>query len=258
LIHFTETPNSLVLPMHSLLNYDAEIAISQDESKMFLTSAYSEKTNNQVNGLFSCTVSLTDMSILQSGTIEFDKDMLSSPQLENLADKSGIPDLAVRYVIPRSDGGFLAVCESSKEYTRRPSFSSSSMVTRRWVDYYFEDMIVFSLDPDMSLSWFEVLHKKQYSQDDDAAFSSFFLFRLPAQLRIIYNDEIRSSNTVSEYLLTSNWLMERKSLMSTDHQNLKLKFREAVQISNHEILIPSLKNNKMVMVKISYDEFWMP
>lgn len=258
LVHFKDENPGLVLPMPSLLNYDADIALSQDQETLYLASAYSEKTNNLCNGIYGYFIDLNSMKLLREGVIEFDRDMLTSPQLENLADKSGLPDLTVRYVVPRTDGGFLVLCESSKEYTRRPSFSSSSSVTRWWVDYYFEDIIAFSISPDFELSWYEVLHKKQYSQDDDAAFSSFFLFKTPAQLKVIYNDEIKSGNTVSEYILTSNGLLERKSLMSTDQQKLKLKFREAVQLSNQDILVPGIRNNKMVMVKISYDHFWMP
>ena len=122
------------------------------------------------------------------------------------------------------------------------------------LDYYFEEMIAVSVHPDGNMHWVEVLHKRQYSQDDDAMFSSFFVFELPSQLRILFNDEIRSENTVSEYIVTGKGLEERKSLMSTDYQNLKLRFREAKQTGNQSLIVPSLRGNRLALVKIDYSE----
>ena len=46
--------------------------------------------------------------------------------------------------------------------------------------------------------------KKQYSQDDNAIFSSFFLFQNPRELRFLFNDDIKTENTVSEYIITGS------------------------------------------------------
>ena len=47
------------------------------------------------------------------------------------------------------------------------------------------------MHPDGSNHWEKVLHKKQYSQDDDAAYSSYFLLKTPTALRVIFNDEAK-------------------------------------------------------------------
>lgn len=237
------------------LTYDISMKFGGEQKKIFVTQTFTNRSNNRCNGINSWVVSLGQMEVHADLQLDFEEDLPSNPNLDKVDTEKGISDLALRHVVPRVDGGSVIICESSKEYTRRPGFTSSASVTRRWVDYYFEDIIVFSLNPGGALDWFEVLHKKQYSQDDDASYSSFFLFKVPAQLRMVYNDEIKKGNTVSEYLITSNGLQERKSLMSTDHQNLKLKFREAVQINNHEILVPSLQANQIKLVKIEYDKF---
>ena len=73
-------------------------------------------------------------------------------------------------------------------------------------------------------------------------------------MRVVFNDEIRSANTVSEYIVTSRGMEERKSLMSTDQQDLQLQFRDATQINNRTILVPGVSGNDMVLVKVEYKQ----
>lgn len=122
-----------------------------------------------------------------------------------------------------------------------------------YVDYYNENLIVLANYPDGNEQWKKVLYKKQFSQDDNSIYSSFFLFKTPSRLRLLYNDEIKSSNTVSEYLMDPLGNYERKSVLSTEYQNLKLRFRDAIQTSSTSIIVPSERSSKIYLVKIEYD-----
>jgi hypothetical protein len=120
------------------------------------------------------------------------------------------------------------------------------------VDFYYEDLFLVGVNPDGSVHWRTVLHKKQYSQDDDAIFSSFFLHRGTEQLRFLFNDEIKYENTCSEYNVSAVGRYDRNSLLNTLDQNLRLRFRDGVQISASECLIPSEFRNKLRLVLIRY------
>jgi hypothetical protein len=74
----------------------------------------------------------------------------------------------------------------------------------------------------------------------------------PSRLRLIFNDEIRNENTVSEYILQGNGLSKRSSVMSTDYQRLKLRFQEAIQVASNQIIVPSERNSRLNLVKITY------
>ena len=74
----------------------------------------------------------------------------------------------------------------------------------------------------------------------------------PSRLRMLYNDEIKSSSTVSEYIIDPVGNIARNSLLSTDDQNVKLRFRDAVQLGNNELLVPSESNFNLSLVKITY------
>ena len=71
---------------------------------------------------------------------------------------------------------------------------------------------------------------------------------------MIYNDEIKSNNTVSEYVLDPLGNYKRTSVLSTEYQNLKLRFQDATQISSTELLVPSQKNYDLSLVKIDFSK----
>lgn len=85
-------------------------------------------------------------------------------------------------------------------------------------------------------------------------YSSFMLFKTPERLRFLFNDEIKQENTVGGYEVTGIGYTERKTVFNTDYQKLKLRFRDGVQLSNHECIIPSERNNRLNLVRIRFDE----
>jgi hypothetical protein len=170
-----------------------------------------------------------------------------------------LKDFLVYDIISRQDGGFIMISEMDREYQRRTAFNSVTRTNRSfnspvrgWTDHYNEDVVVFAVHPTGEEHWRKVLYKKQFSQDDGGMFSSFYLFKTPSRLKLIYNDEIKNNNTVSEYVLNPLGQYERNSLLSTEYQNLRLRFRDAIQLNNQQLLIPSEKNYNLRLVKIDY------
>jgi hypothetical protein len=162
-----------------------------------------------------------------------------------------------RDMILRRDGGLLLITELQKQYTRRAPMSNANrfgefVSVRGFVDYYHEDLLILSMNKSGAEEWKKILFKKQFSQDDDGVFSSCFVFKTPSRIRLVYNDEIKTHNTVSEYVLDPAGNYERNSVLSTEYQNLKLRFRDAVQISPVSFIVPSEKNYKINMVRIDY------
>jgi len=85
-------------------------------------------------------------------------------------------------------------------------------------------------------------------------YSSFLLFKTPERLRLLFNDEIKQENTVGGYEVTGNGYIERKTVFNTDYQKLKLRFRDGVQVSNEECIIPSERSNRLNLVRIVFNE----
>lgn len=168
-------------------------------------------------------------------------------------------DLSIVDIVFRNDGGFILVSEIQREYTRRNPYNSYGRVgydgyssRRAWIDYYNDDIIVSNISGDGSLLWNRILYKKQFSQDDDGIYSSFFVMKTPSRLRFIYNDEIKRNNTVSEYLMDPAGQIARNSLLSTAYQKMKLRFQDAVQVSSNSLIVPSERSYDLNLVRITY------
>jgi len=148
-------------------------------------------------------------------------------------------------VIWKNDGTPILVMEVSYDAYRRPGgvFSYTSETSRRgqatntgsWSDHYRDDLLLISLDR-------------------EGAFSSFYPFLTPSRLRIIYNDEIKTNSTVSEYILDGSGNYKRSSVLSTEYQELRLRFLDAEQISSTELLVPSQNSFNVNLVKIDFSK----
>ncbi len=181
------------------------------------------------------------------------EDLLVDIYGKNVQIEKGIENAQVRDIILRKDGGLLMIGEVMKEFSRRSYYGERTLNSYNYQsDFHFEDLLVFSIHPDGKTHWSSVLHKKQYSHDDEAIYSSYFLFKNPSKVRLVYNDEISRENTVSEYVIQGNGRMLRNSLINTEYQRLQMRFRDALQISSTEFIVPSQRQLKLNLVRFDY------
>lgn len=246
-------PISFKVPMEGRLTYDVTINYDNRNDRFVAAGLYTDKNPARAEGQFTLNF---DFSNPADYTLHFGAfpDNLVQDLMGKEADKNNtLTDIEIREIILRQDGGTLLVGERNKEYERR---SSARMISdqriRFSVDYYFDDLFVIATHPDGKYHWHTVLHKKQYSQDDDGIFSSYFLMRNPSKLRFVFNDEIKFENTVSEYTLDPLGKPDRNSLLNTENLDIKMRFRDALQIGPSEFIAPSERRSMLKLVKISY------
>ena len=236
--------------------------VDNENRQMILCGTYSDKKAKEVLGYYFINTSLDELSGNETVYfLNFD-DRLQSDLLQGKKKKNKVfNDIEIKDIINRNDGGFLIVSEVSREYSRRNPYNNNfgranvaggTYAGRGWIDYYNDDVIISNISANNQQEWTKVLYKKQFSQDDEAVFSSFFLMMTPSRMRIIYNDEIKKSNTVSEYIMDPLGNIARNSLLSTEYQNMKLRFQDAIQVSSNSLLVPSEKNYNLNLVRITY------
>jgi hypothetical protein len=241
-------------PMPEFTTYDAFFKFDNLNRRLTLVGLYSDRNTGTTDGIFHITVNADDLNDHTVSTVSYNDELLADFHGKFSPKRESLQNLDVQDLIFREDGGILLIVEENKEYerlsygSRRDYYGS----TRFSVDYYYEDIILISIHPDGNSHWQKLLPKRQYSNDDDAVFSSYFLFKNPAHLRILYNDEIRNENTVSEYILNGSGDITRRSLMSTDNQKLKLQIKNAVQVSAQELVIPSVRGKRLKLVRLKY------
>jgi hypothetical protein len=235
----------------------ADILFQYDNLNHHLIGAgvYGDKNRERTTGAFFIrfTPDAPDKTFVHHEP--FDDQFVSILRQKDMEDASkGILDAKAGQIVLREDGGVLLMVERTHEIMRGATSTRGFWRdgARMVVDYYFDDIFIVAFEPSGQSQWKTVLHKKQYSQDDDGTFSSYFAFRNADKLRFLFNDEIKYENTCSEYVVSPFGDFDRNSLLNTEGQSLRLRFRDARQISNSECLIPSEFRNKLRIVLLKF------
>jgi hypothetical protein len=243
--------------MEEKMTFDLLFEYDNMNNNIVAGGLYSEKNRGKAVGYFFLKIPSQNTEAYQLTFKPFEDKFVSDFLGKVVKENKGIPETVVKEIILRRDGGIIMIAERNKllERTmtnvRRGGYIGDD--GRGYiVDYQFEDMMVISIHPDGQTHWGAILPKRQYSQDDDAIYSSFFLLKTPTSLRLLFNDEIKYENTVSEYVIRGNGEFDRNSVLSTFNQKLQLRFQDAVQIAANELLIPSEHRNRLRLVKVAY------
>lgn len=242
------------IPLNEFLTNDMRFTYDNQNRRLVGAGLYADKNKDRANGVFFLSMAPGDSShVLRYEP--FDDKFISILRRKDVEeDTKGVPDAEVKQLILRQDGGVLLVAERHHEIQRGSSAGRGFWREglRMVVDFYFDDLFVIAMHPDGQTQWKTVLHKKQYSQDDEGTFSSFFLLRNTDKLHFLFNDEIKYENTCSEYVISPLGDFDRNSLINTVGQNLRLRFRDALQISAAECLVPSEFRNKLKLVLLRF------
>ncbi len=243
-----------ILPMKTLLTYDASFLFDNRNHKLIICGLGSEKDLNRAELIFQVKQDPKDLDYFDYATFVFHNNLLNDFYGNDRRTKFDyLEDIQIQDLILMDDGSTIMVLEEVQKMKRMTSSGRIDYYGSRYtVDYHYENLLLFNLSADNSNSWQKLLPKRQFSNDDEGAYSSYFLYKNPNHLRLIYNDEIRNENTVSEYIIRPNGASLRTNLLSTDFQKLRLQVRNGMQISNHGVLIPSMRGKVLKLLLIDY------
>lgn len=237
-------------PLQEYITLDSHFAVDNLNKRLTGVGIWGDKSRNRANGTFFFSMGAGQSDpILHYDT--FDDKFLSILRQKDIEESSkGISDSKVQELVLRQDGGALLIAERNHEVQRGAAAGRGFMRDgmRMIVDYYYDDLYAISFSPDGHPVWKTVLHKKQYSQDDEGTFSSYFLVKNAENLRFLFNDEIKYENTCSEYVLSPLGAFDRNGILNTIDQGLRLRFRDALQTSASECLVPSEFRNRLKLV----------
>ncbi len=247
--------NEFKVPLKNVLSFDVHFSYDNMNNTLVAAGLFSEKSKVKANGYFFLNLDPKQPDNHLMTFEELDEEFVASFMGKKGKNVKGITDTEITEIVHRKDGGILMFAERVKKLERRLAGSRRGYVENNRneiIDYYFEDLFVISVHPNGKTHWKNVLHKKQYSQDDDGAYSSYFLIKSAKNLRLIFNDEISYENTVSEYVINGSGECDRNSVLSTEDQKIKLLFTQAIQIASNQIIIPSERKQKLKLIKISF------
>jgi hypothetical protein len=249
-----KSPLLVKVPMQEHMIYDLAIEVDELNQQLVAGGFYSDDNRGKANGYFYLTYSFDSGKKFFIQFHPFTPSFLSNLLGRQSKKTDEIEDVDIPEIVLRRDGGILLIGELNhkiERYATNPG-RPYTYTTAFSVSFFYDDLFVISIHPDGSVHWETIFYKKQYSQDDDAIYSSYFMVKTPLSLRFIFNDEIKQENTVSEYILKGDGKYWRNSVMSTKDQKIRLRFTDAVQVGVDEVIVPSDRRGKLKLVRIKY------
>jgi hypothetical protein len=249
-------PRTTEVILGDQLTYDVFFRYDNANDHLVGGGLYSEKDITRAAGYFYLNIPSDDIGNFDLQFSAFADELVESIRGKEIKENKGIEELSVREIVLRRDGGALLVMERNRQFERRSGVANRTFYdnsARLMVDYYYDELIVCAVHPNGQPHWANILYKKQYSQDDQGVYSSYFLLRGENKLRFLFNDEIRYENTISEYTVLSSGEFDRNSLLSTANLELRLRFRDAMQVGYNQIIVPSERKNRLRLVHMVYE-----
>jgi len=219
-----------------------------------ISGTISKSFSNKSKGYYLIKLN-NDLSLNNKIENHFSNKFLSDYyKLKNKRKRKYIRDFELKELLLRNDGGSLLIFEkkeiisrhnSSLQYRNR-SFNNNT-------DYLYGEIAIQSLHNDGEEFWSKIMPKNQISTNDQGIYSSFFIFKNPSLIKIIFNDEIKHENQIIMYSFNTLGNYKRKALFSTDLFNLNLALTKSLQITNTRFIVPSYKKDKLKLVMIDFN-----
>lgn len=244
--------NNVVLKDIEILNTDWYI--NNNNNTLLLLGSYFTQNRNKSKGVIFGSVSIGKQDSLFYKTNDFKLEWIAPITSEKEKFEKNLTDFKMVEMVLKRDTGVVIILENQKEIERTIPGRNINIdgIGRNIVDYYYNDILLISFSKNGNVEFISPLFKRQFSQDDEADYSSFFLNKSSDYLRLIYNDEIENENTISQYLVDANGKSIRQSILNTDYRKLKMMFRFGKQVGSNTCLIPSFYRNKIKMVKMEF------
>ncbi len=249
--------STIEIPFTDKLIYDAYFDYNKSNQSISAAGLFDTKRNTRATGAFYIDIPTNRPDNYKINFHEFDIDFLSKLSGKEVQEGAALSEVYVNDIIMGSNGSLVMVAERYKKISQAydPSFPQS--VNERYkggrAEFHYNDVVVIGFDNEGDIQYKDVFYKRQFSRDDGGFMSSFFIRRTPTQVAFLYNDEIKSKdNVVGEYSMDRFGESDRRSVLDTQGYGVRLLFKDAVQINNNEIMVPSIKRKNLKFVRIKF------
>jgi len=196
--------------------------------------------------------------------------------------KSAFNDFFIRNIIVKKDGGYLLAAE---DY----SFTTSSMLNNniwnRW-DYlygnpyaltpysyynpaynwfyspynnpanqnkrfYYENVLLLSIDKNGKQQWGNILNKDQYADNDDN-YLSYITFNAGGEIHFLFNETTKRKMLLSDNTVTADGSINKNSPLRSNDNNYEFMPKFGRQVGARQIIIPCTYRNSICFAKIDY------
>ena len=186
-------------------------------------------------------------------------------------------DFFIRNIVVKADGGFIVTAEEFSSSTSGNNLSRydllynpyslssggyyynpynnyyrplSSYANRQTTRYYYDNILVLSISKTGQVLWSKVLHKSQFS-DDEENFLSFSILASGSEIHFLFNED-RKYQVVSDQSVSANGVIKRYPTLKSPQKGYEFMPSLSKQTGANQIIIPCAYRNNICFAKIDF------
>lgn len=133
-------------------------------------------------------------------------------------------------------------------YGYRPYGRSDRAETIR---YYYDDVVLLSIDSSLNLQWNNIIHKKQFDVDNDN-FLSFSNMNAGGEIHYFFIDRDKQKQLISNQSVTASGEIKRYPTLKSNEVGYGFMPRLAKQVGAREMIMPGIYLGYIMFAKIEF------
>lgn len=236
--------NLMIKPEH--LFVENIYQIDEMNHQIVCAGTYSKNNVKDIIGIFAAKI---DLDRKNSKPIQY--FLFNELALNDKNINSG--KLKPEHLNLRYDGGIVIALEYINIDTRTITVPNlyGYYSTNTSTYYYYNDIVIISINPDGIVEWKTILPKEQVSESDNGYYSSFMVLNTQKNINIIFNERISTSSDViicTVDVETGEW---RKKIIDMSRAEIFIVPQYGVQTTPEESIIPSINRNYLKLLRFN-------
>lgn len=267
-------------PVNLSGRYLDEIKLKVDNvnNHYVMTTFFYERRRGNVEGIFVGVFDQDNGSAVSENFVILSETTRDAAK-ERGSGKVAFNDYFIRDIILRKDGGFVLTAEDYYTQSRSSPwnrydylygspyyspyyynyyspysygyygnrFYNSNSQTR----YYYNSVLVLSMDSTGKVGWSNLIHKSQYDDGDDN-YLSYAMMLTGGELHFLFNELERRNQLINDQSISGSGELTRNPPLRSLDKGYEFMPRYAKQVSADEIIIPCTYRNYFCFAKIEY------
>lgn len=256
---------------------EIKLKIDNLNQHYILNSFYYTRKRGNTQGLFTAVINENNNQLIAETFAQL-SDTLRANIKEKGNDKYALNDFFIRDVILKKDGSFLLMAEDFYSQSRSnpwnrydylygypgyysPYYYYSSpyfnyygnryMYNNTQTRYFYNNILVLSMDSTGKYDWTNVIHKSQYDDESDN-FLSYALMITGGKLHFLFNELSRRKQLLNDRTITGDGEVTRNPPLHNLDRGYDFMPRYAKQVSASELIVPCMYRNYVTFAKIQF------
>ncbi len=262
---------------------ESRIKIDNLNNHYFVNTFFYTQRRGNIQGLYTLVIDAYSLDTIRSAFNVF-PDSIRSVINKDGQFRAAFDDLFIRETIVKKDGGFLLTTENFTEQGRSNQYDSwnrsnyyynspvnpnydyylsnpnygyyrpfNSFSNRQSIRYYYENVLIMSVDKDLNILWNSLLLKSQ-ADDENDNYLSFSTMNVGGEIHFLFNEGERNRQIISNQSVLPDGQMKRYPTLKSRETGFEFMPRHAKQVGFREVIVPCVYRTIISFAKVVFFE----